>query len=335
MDPIYRPSLPPPNDIETPPDPQPKERCIRIKTIANIAFISLSSIFAIGLVGSSVLILSEIAVSAMATIAMVSAVSLAVLCCAKAWVHWTPHLPDPVRCIAQYIQSIVTGIFSLIALAILLPIDLEKLDPKTPEECDPHQTPILLIHGFCGSSNNWLYHIQRLKEAGFKNIFTINLGSPLKSIEEYGERIRQKVSTIKRLTGCCDLNIFGHSMGGLVGLFYNLTLANKEHINIRKIVTIGTPVNGTYLAYLASFASKAAQQMEPSSPFVQELQRLALNDDRTEYVHIGSRVDSIVVPYSSSFEGRGQHTKNILLEATSHIEFLFSDETADLLIEEL
>ena len=116
-----------------------------------------------------------IGVAFMATVACVSGVALALLLAAKAWQQIAPFLPEPVRHIAYFIQSIVTGIFSIITLGIIFPIDLERRDPQ---EGSPTQTPILFIHGFCGSSNNWLYHRHRLEGAGYKNLFTINLGTP-------------------------------------------------------------------------------------------------------------------------------------------------------------
>jgi hypothetical protein len=75
--------------------------------------------------------------------------------------------------------------------------------------------------------------------------------------------------------------------------------------------------------------------MEPASSYVQEQQAHAARDDMTDYFHIGTKVDSIVVPGSSALEGGDKHAKIAVLNATGHIEFLFSDTTADLIINEL
>jgi triacylglycerol esterase/lipase EstA (alpha/beta hydrolase family) len=203
-------------------------------------------------------------------------------------------------------------------------------------DCDSSQTPILLIHGFCGSSNNWLYHIQRLREAGYKNIFTINLGSPFRSIDDYACRVKHMVAKIQGLLPeHPGIALVGHSMGGLVARHYRYTYADAQHENVQKIFTIGTPLDGTYLAYLASWISPAARQMEPGSSYVQQQQQFARCDDTTKYVHIGTNVDSIVVPGSSALKGGSQHIKTAVLDATGHVEYLFSDATADLLIDEL
>jgi triacylglycerol esterase/lipase EstA (alpha/beta hydrolase family) len=298
-------------------------------------FTALSALSAIGAAVGTVLCVIGIAASAMTTVASVSGIAFAVLCAAYAWQRWTPFLPEPAQRLANFIQSIVTSVFSIITLGVILPIDLEQKDPKSPQGCIPNQTPILMIHGFCGSSNNWVYHKQRLQGAGYQNLFTINLGSPFHSIGEYTSLVQQKIEDIKRITRQNEVILIGHSMGGLVSRAYRYAYAERQQMNVRKIITLGTPLDGTYMAYLASWVSGAAQEMEPGSPFVRGQQGQACLDDATEYFHIGSRVDSIVIPNSSALEGKGRRVKTETLNATGHIELLFSDEAADLIIDEL
>ncbi len=314
---------------------QHTDSSIKIKTIAHIAFVTLSSICAAALAVSITMAVIGVAVGMMTTAATVSAVALAMLLAAKAWQQWTPYLPSTLRIVANYIQSVVTAVFSILALGIIFPINLEKQDPKNLQECNPHQIPVLLIHGFCGSSNNWLYHRQRLLGAGYQNIFTINLGTIFQSVEQYTSLVRQKVADIRRITGMREIILVGHSMGGLVCRDYRYKHAEADQMHVRKIITVGAPLNGTYTAYLASWISAAAKEMEPSSPYVRQQQERAAADDRTDYVYIGTHVDSIVIPTSSALEGGARQARRAMLNATGHIEFLFSDATADLIIDEL
>jgi hypothetical protein len=314
------------NDVEKAFSPRDNTG-IKIKTIVARAFVLLSSAAAFGVVAGLSLAATGVAISAMTTLACVSAVGLAALMIAKGWPKMVAVLPEPLQRVAHSIQSVATSIFSILALAVIFPLDLERFDPK---EFDPNQIPVLFIHGFCGSSNNWLYHRQRLREEGYPNLFTINLGNPLQSIEHYADLVKQKISKIQQLTGQNEIVLIGHSMGGLVSRAYRY--GDTQGITVREIITIGTPLDGTYTAYLASRISKSAAQMRPKSAFVRGQQESSDKDDDTKYFHIGTKVDSIVIPNSSAIAGKG---KTAMLEATGHIAYLFSDRTADLLIEEL
>lgn len=312
-----------------------KDSAFRIQTIARIACITLAALSGATLTTFSIFAAAGISVAALTTAAIVSSVALGVVFAMKTLEWCAPRLPMPLRHLAYYIHSMVKAVFSILTLGLLLPVDAERLDPKTPQECHPRQVPILLIHGFCGSSNNWLYHRQRLVGAGYSNIFTINLGSPFRSIEDYAKLVRDKVASIQQVTGQSTILLVGHSMGGLVGRTYRYDYAQEQGIRIPKIITLGTPLNGTYAAYLAAPLSPASRQMEPGSAFVCRQQELASSDDSTQYCHIGSAVDSIVLPPASSFQGGSRQTRTVEFEDTGHIELLFSDAAADLLIEEL
>lgn len=241
----------------------------------------------------------------------------------------------PALCrIVNYIRAIIADIISVIALAILFPLDLERFDPKRPEDCDPSARPILLIHGFLGSSNNWAYHRYHLLQAGYRNIFTVNLGDPRKSIEDYAKIVAAKVQTIKMLTGRADITLVGHSMGGLVAQQYRYTEPGAEAC-VKKIVTIGTPCFGSYMAHLASWASTAAQEMLPNSEFVCRLQQAASTDQVTEVVHIATKTDLLVRPVVSALGVNGPHSSIRIQNATGHIHYLFSPTTAGLLEEAL
>ena len=241
----------------------------------------------------------------------------------------------PALCrVVNYIRAIIADIISAIALAILFPVDLECFDPKKPEDCDPSQRPILLIHGFLGSSNNWAYHRYHLLQAGYRNIFTVNLGDPRKSIEEYAKIVAAKVQAIKTLTGRADITLVGHSMGGLVAQQFRYTEPGAE-ASVKKIVTIGTPCFGSHMAYLASWASTAAQEMLPNSEFVCRLQQAASTDQTTEYVHIATKTDLLVRPVVSALGASGPHSSIRVQNATGHIQYLFSPTTTRLLEESL
>lgn len=314
----------------------------RIKKIANIALITLASVSAALAAASALgLILgvtfTVVAATSICTIILTSSlIALTVLGILKAWQLITPRLPNVLRIPANYLQSSVCGIASAIALAAIWPINYAKNNIK-PEDVDPSKPLIIGIHGFMGSSNNWIYHFGRLKEAGYKNLASINLGNWFLSIDDYIEKVRELVLNYKNNAplppdGKLKIQFLCHSMGGLVARHYNQKYSKEDGVIIDDIITLGTPLDGTRVAYLAFGMSGAGRQMHPKSDFVRGLQDEAMRDETTRYFHIGSKCDYVIRPLVSALEGRGKKTETAMLDATGHISYLFSDKTADLVI---
>lgn len=78
-------------------------------------------------------------------------------------------------------------------------------------------------------------------------IYTIDLGSPFLSIEEYAEKVKEKAKQIAHETGHTKLALIGHSMGGLVSAYYAIHLAPEG--SIRSVITLGSPMQGTKVAF--------------------------------------------------------------------------------------
>lgn len=305
-----------------------EKKPLLVKEVANAIFIALASVFAaVGVAGAvAFAFIPPVGL----TLLLISMIGLSALNLIKLWELVTPHLPEPLRAVANQIQSFGREILAVISQIFVAPIDLTKKDPKTFKEIDPNETPTLLIHGFLGSSNNWIYHRERLVSAGYKNVFTINLGDPRLPIEEYAKKVDEKIKEIKTLTGRSDIRFVCHSMGGLVARewHYNHNVDTK----VRDIVTIGSPLNGTHVANATLGLSECGKQMYPDSPFVKAQQERASQDTETNYYHIGSNTDLVILPNSSAHAGAAPNAKLDTLDCTGHVGYLFSDTTADLLI---
>ncbi|WP_098038857.1 esterase/lipase family protein [Estrella lausannensis] len=307
---------------------------LRIKDIAHIAFYTLGALFAAAATISLIVSLTVISAEAIAgTILTISLIGLGTLAGLKLWELATPHLPECLRRVANIIQILVTEVLGILSLIALFPVDLTKSDPKTRDEINPEETPILMIHGFLGSSNNWVYHKSRLKAAGYQNVFSINLGNPLISIDEYARRVDAKVKEIQELTGRKDIRLLTHSMGGLVARQWRYTMA--QDTDVKEIVTLGTPLDGTYVAYGTLGLSSCGKEMFPGSDFVKQQQEWAAHDQTTDYYHIATKTDLIILPMDSAKRGGspGDKLKVDTLDATGHVGYLFSDKAADLVID--
>ena len=138
---------------------------------------------------------------------------------------------NPFRTVASFLEAAAREAFSVVVLIAFLPVDLEKLDPSV-ENCIQGSIPVLLVHGFLGSSSNWIFLRKQLLRAGTKNIFSVNLGDPRLSIDAYTDVIGEKIKKIKAMTACGQVILVGHSMGGLVCKNY----AHSDPTSIRTIV---------------------------------------------------------------------------------------------------
>jgi predicted alpha/beta hydrolase family esterase len=189
---------------------------------------------------------------------------------------------------------------------------------------NPEGRPILLINGYLSFASTWHYQRQKLIEAGFGPIYSMNIGS-FDSIEEYAKQIQAKVAEIKKETGRNDLAFICHSKGGLVASYYATHLADEDEVDVTDVITIGSPLAGTPIAKLG--IGKDAKQMTPNHPFHKQLRQAIKDHPQIRFFHIASKAD-IVVPYHSSLMGDNP-SRWLVLEDVGHISLVFSSIVAD------
>jgi len=198
---------------------------------------------------------------------------------------------------------------------------------RVSSDADVTGRPILLIHGYLHNGSAWLFQRKALQRAGFRSIYTLNLGSPLHSIEEYSEVIRKKVLQITKEAGRSDLILIGHSMGGLVSSYYATQIAPEG--TVTHVITLGTPLDGTRLASIG--IGECAHQMRYRCPFTDWLQGEIAHHPQIPFLHLGSRSDLIIWPQQSAIfchENASIKTYPYL----GHISFLYSSRvTQDIL----
>ena len=137
----------------------------------------------------------------------------------------------------------------------------------------PEAPPVLIIHGFLGTRGSMYMLERRLVEDGFV-VVSFNLGTlNSRDIRRSAFLIHRKIERILAQTPSQRIDIIGHSMGGLIGLYYVKKLGG--HTRVRKLIMMGTPVRGTWFA-LAGVAtlglwSTSSWQLLPRSRFLDEL----------------------------------------------------------------
>ncbi len=177
---------------------------------------------------------------------------------------------------------------------LLIPLNFISKKSKPPGEFDS-QNPIILIHGYMMRGGVLWPMKHYLKRKGFTRVFLFTYSPVWRDIPHFAEQLAQEVSETLSQCETDKVDLVAHSMGGLVARYYINFLGGDQYVE--RLVTLGTPHNGTVVANLSSFKSGA--QMRPQSKF---LTQLAENDDKLETVHtcsIYSDFDQLIIPEDS------------------------------------
>jgi pimeloyl-ACP methyl ester carboxylesterase len=204
--------------------------------------------------------------------------------------------------------------------------DRAHVDVATEAERRPTVgPPVLVIHGYLATRGSLHLLEQHLAQRGHVvmsfRFGPINLGD----IRDSAGLVARKVESIIAQTGVSHVDIVGHSMGGLVGLYYVKRLGGRHRV--RRLVLMGTPTRGTWSALLGLFTAPlglASLQLLPGSPFLQELAETPLPKG-VDVVSIGALRDWLAPVSSTALAG----VRHIALP-TGHSGLLVDEQVADL-----
>jgi pimeloyl-ACP methyl ester carboxylesterase len=136
----------------------------------------------------------------------------------------------------------------------------------------PGGPPVLLIHGYMATRGS-LHLLERHLVRRGHVVMSYPLGPiNMGDIRDSAGLIARKVESIVAQTGVTKVDIVGHSMGGLVGLYYLKRLGGRHRV--RRLILLGTPARGTWSALFGLFTAPlgvASLQLLPGSPFLRDL----------------------------------------------------------------
>ncbi len=179
----------------------------------------------------------------------------------------------------------------------------------TFDETHETQPPVLLLHGFLGTRGSMYPLEARLVSDGF-TVFSFNLGTlNARDIRRSAFLIHRKIESILQQTPVKKVDIIGHSMGGLIGLYYVKKLGG--HVRVRRLVMMGTPVRGTWVALLGvatmGLLSSSSWQLLPRSRFLDELAQGPIPPE-VKVISLAAARDWVCPPRSTRLEGATQVT---------------------------
>lgn len=196
----------------------------------------------------------------------------------------------------------------------------EATDTRAPHRSTAECRPVLLLHGLGCNRGVWRPLLARLRAAGFAPVRAINL-QPCGDLQNQAARAAQELRLLAQQAEGRAVDVVAHSMGGLVA---RAMLRLVEPYRIGRIVTIGTPHQGTQLARWLPCAG--ARQMRPDSSWLRALNAEQAGRLPVPLLGIYSLEDNIVVPASSAAWGGAQP---YALHGLGHFGLLRSHEALD------
>ena len=110
--------------------------------------------------------------------------------------------------------------------------------------------PVVLIHGFGGDMNAWLFNLPAL--AADREVYAIDLPGHGGSSKDVGDGslalLQQAVVGVMGSITAPEVHLVGHSLGGAVAIA--IALAHPEHVATLSLVAparLGADINGGYI----------------------------------------------------------------------------------------
>lgn len=189
------------------------------------------------------------------------------------------------------------------------------------------RVPVLFVHGFLHNASTFAYIKQKMRLAGWRDFRAVNLPTLRGTLPEMAEQTLDAITQMRREFGSDQVDIVAHSMGGILAR-YALQLLKADG-QVRKLVTLGTPHQGTVLSrygYLPSL-----KELAPESRTMRRLKR-AQPLRHTQAVAVSGSLDVLMQPAElAHWEG----VRNIRLRGVGHAGLLFSKRVVQIILAHL
>ncbi|MEU2165339.1 alpha/beta fold hydrolase [Streptomyces chengbuensis] len=201
--------------------------------------------------------------------------------------------------------------------------------------CKPstaHPRPVVLVHGTFGNSvDNWLSLAPYLVKRGYC-VFSLDYGQlpgvpffhGLGPIAKSAEQLDTYVDRVLTATGAGEVDLVGHSQGGMMPRHYLKFLGGADKVNA--LIGLAPDNHGTTLhgltgllkyfpgaADLLNSATPGLADQMAGSAFLTKLNEGGDTVPGVRYTVIATKYDEVVTPWRSAFLD-GPNVKNVTLQ---------------------
>ena len=156
----------------------------------------------------------------------------------------------------------------------------------------PGRRGVVFVHGFVCNRGLWNPWMNRLRAQGVP-FAAVNLEPVFGSLDDYPPIVDAAVRRVEASTGLAPV-IVAHSMGGLAVRAWIDACAAQDRVH--RVVTIGTPHHGTWLARFAMVPN--ARQMRIGNAWLAELSAREPDSIGNRFTCFYGHCDNIVFPAS-------------------------------------
>jgi triacylglycerol esterase/lipase EstA (alpha/beta hydrolase family) len=185
--------------------------------------------------------------------------------------------------------------------------------------------PVIVLHGYAMNRANFVVLGRRLAKAGLGPVFGFEYWT-FGRVAAAARQLGWFVDQVREATGADQVDVIGHSMGGVVGLYY-VTLAGGDGA-VANLVTLGSPLQGTDVS---APVGHAGRELVVGSKLMARLASATL-PAKTKILTIWSKADNLV-PGGSQKPLPGAEA--ITYDDLGHVTLLGSRRVASEIIERL
>ncbi|KUH38003.1 esterase/lipase family protein [Streptomyces changanensis] len=181
--------------------------------------------------------------------------------------------------------------------------------------CGP-RPPVLLLHGLSDNRSAFVVLRRALVRDGTRRVVAVNHSPLTRDLRAAARRLDRHVEEVCERTGRDQVDLVGHSLGGLVARYYVQRLGGDRRV--RTVVTLGTPHSGTAAVPLAG-VHPLVRQMRPGSAVLRELAAPAPGC-RTRFVSFWSDLDLWMSPAETArLDHPDLDTTNVRVTGVGHL----------------
>jgi pimeloyl-ACP methyl ester carboxylesterase len=172
---------------------------------------------------------------------------------------------------------------------------------------------VVLVHGFLCNRGFWTSWLRELR-ADNRAFVAVNLEPVFGSIDHYAQTIDDAILRVTAATLLPPMLVC-HSMGGLAARAW---LRDADPARVHRIVTIGTPHRGTWLARFGRTLN--GRQMRVGGEWMQQIEGEHASTRRVPFTCWYSNCDNIVFPTSNATLPGADNRR---ADGCAHVEMAF------------